>query len=283
MTLTLICCVVVLLFAAVGYYRGLQRILALLLSFLLAGYLAKPFSSMTLWLVELSDKVPMTLVPLTAQICTGLIFFFLFSSLTNKVITNHETGREQLNQPRLVPWEQSGGAIIGMAWGAFLVLFTLTGLHVAGSLQEALFFKTSTHETSTDESTLSRFFLPATLEKLTQQIETSVVGELVVEIDPVDEQVQKIFQNITTVVATPQLHERFKNHPTIAAVAQIPSIQRLAQDPTIQYQIQNGQFYALLDNPQIAILLEDDDLYNQLKEINIGQILEDVIKNGSRN
>lgn len=274
MTITFISLSFLTLFTVLGYYRGLYRIIAILIALLIAGLLSKPFSPLLTWPIKLLDIVPLALIPLTAQIVIGLIIFLLLSSLFNRILKSNETGREQLNLPKIPYWQKYSGAIIGCTWGGFLLVFTMTGLHLGANIQEALLYKNSQIEIA-DSSGLSN-----TLVSIKEQIEESAFGDLVVQLDPVDEKVQEIFEDLSTVLTTPRFHQHFRNHPTISQLAEMPAIQELAQDPTIQYQIQNGQFYDLLDNPKILVLLNNDEIYYELKHVDIGTILKQVINDG---
>lgn len=88
MLITLIGFGVVAGIAFVGYSRGLYRILAAFISFLLAGLLAKVSSGLVEWPVRLSEKVPETLVPLASQLLAGILLFLLFYLLANKILNN---------------------------------------------------------------------------------------------------------------------------------------------------------------------------------------------------
>ena len=285
--------VVVILLGAFGYKRGLFRILAAFGSFLLASVAAKPCSVLLLGLVGMSGQVPRALVPLTARLLAGLLFFFLLSFLTGRILDNRDEVREQLNETLMADWERFGGAVLGTAWGVFLVVFTLTGLHMAGTVEEALlqapaaaaregrWSATVTSYVNEMEEAQQEPLRAAKLGELKEQIDSSAFGVLVRKTDPVDEKVKDIFRNLALVVGDPQLYERFKHHQVIARFTGDPRILALSEDMEIQGQLRAGQYYRLLDNGKIAALLNDRDLYRQLEDVEIAAILQEVIA-GSR-
>ena len=293
--ITLIGFVVVILLGAFGYKRGLFRILAAFGSFLLASVSAKPCSVLLLGLVGMSGQVPKALVPLTAQLLAGLLFFFLLSFLTGRILDNRDEVREQLNETLMADWERFGGAVLGTAWGVFLVVFTLTGLHMVGAVEEALVQTpaAAAREGRWAAATVTSYVnemeeaqrepLPAAkLGELKEQIDYSAFGVLVRKADPVDEKVKDIFRNLALVVGDPQLYERFKHHQVIARFTGDPRILALSEDMEIQGQLRAGQYYRLLDNGKIAALLNDRDLYRQLEGVEIAAILQEVIAEGRR-
>ena len=294
--ITLIGFAAVILFCVFGYKRGLFRILAAFGSFLLASVLAKPCSVLLLGLVGMSGQVPRTLVPLASQLLAGLLVFFLLSSLVGRILDNREEVREQLNEPHTVAaWEHIGGAVLGMAWGIFLVVFTLTGLHMIGTVEEVLVQSpaTATGEPGAAPGTAGTFVnemevvqqesLPAAkLGELKEQIDSSAFGVLVRKVDPVDETVKEIFRNLTLVVSNQDLYERFRNHQVIARFTGDPRMVALAEDMEIQGQLRDRQYYQLLDNVKIAALLNDRDLYRQLKDVEIAAILQEIIDKDRR-
>ncbi len=154
----------------------------------------------------------------------------------------------------------------------------MTGIHLIGNVEEALIqTPSSTMEEETEAQTPSEGkFVTAK-----DHIEASFFGSIVKKIDPVDEKIKEIFQNLTTVVNDPRLYENFKNHPDIERFTADPRILALSTDEQILHQLNEQLYFELLDNPKIASLLNDEAFISELKNIDLGEILEEVMEKNS--
>ncbi len=278
MIVTLLGFVAVVVFAILGYSRGIYRILATFISFFLAAILAKTFSLLLLGLVSESGIIPKSLVPLAGQIIAGIILFIFFCFLAGRILKIRVARREKSGKPRMATGERISGALFGTAWGLFLFLFILTGIHLIGNVEEVLIQppKSEMEEEIKAPTASDGKFVTAK-----KQIEASVFGPIVKKTDPVDEKIKGIFQNLTIVVNDPRLYENFKNHPDIERFTNDPRIQALSRDEQIQRQLQERRYFELLDNPKITSLLNDEALISELKNVDLGKILEEVIEQNS--
>jgi len=278
MIVTLLGFVVVVVFAILGYFRGIYRILATFISFFLAAILAKTFSILLLWPVSESGIIPKSLVPLAGQIIAGIILFILFYFVAGRILKIREARREKAGKPRMATGERISGALFGTAWGLFLFLFILTGIHLIGNVEEVLIQppKSEMEEEIEAPTSSDGKFVTAK-----EQIEASLFGPIVKKTDPVDEKIKGIFQDLTIVVNNPLLYENFKNHPDIERFTNDPRILALSRDEQIQRQLQERRYFELLDNPQITSLLNDEALISELKNVDLGEILKEVIEKNS--
>lgn len=292
------------LFGMLGYFRGVCRIAAAFAAFFLAALLAKPASPPLLWLAERGHAVPQALAPLAGQVVAGLLLFPLLYGVAELLLRKREERRERSDRPRIALWERIGGAVLGTAWGLFLVVFVLVGLHLIGNVEGALNppprpapEKAKTPAASSPASArqvtaavekappprtpASSPKAPAPAERkfvvLKKQIEGSVFGAVVRKASPASDKVAGTFQDLSIMVNTPALYDEFKRHPAIARFAADPRIRALSEDPQIQRQLQNKQYYDLLGNENIAALLKDKALVSDLQSVNLSAILQEVL------
>jgi hypothetical protein len=300
MSMTILGVMAILLFAIHGYCRGLYKIAATLVSFFIAALLAKRVS---LWLegpLGRSDVIPESLTPLAALVLAGVLLFLFFAFCAGLILRKRETIREQEGKNRIAQWERIGGAALGTAWGLFLVLFIMIGIRLIGNVEE-VFEPPSQHAESHEERTESPPSAPqatvsASMEfaepdslldarepgkgafiRFKNEIENSVFGSVVLKTDPIGDKAKDTFRKLRLVMSNPDLYEEFAYHPVILRYVNDPRIQALTGDKEIQNQMQTGQYYALLDNPKIAALLQKDTLVSEMKKLNLGGILEEVI------
>jgi len=317
MNITLFACIALLLFAMNGCRLGIYRMVAALASFFLASLLAKPFSPVFVWLLLRSSLLPLALVPLSGLLLAGLFLFLLFDFCAGHVLRKREAARKQSERPPVARWERIGGAVLGTAWGAFLVVFVLIGVHLIGNVEEVMApppappvpaqrqevavvspvqalsaeapvqispVQTPPAQTplaQTPPAQKAQTPAEAPFVALKNQIEKSVLGGLVQKTDPVGEPVKEIFRDLKTVSSNHDLYEAFTHHPAIERFTKDPRMLALSQDKHIQAQLQNRQYFELLNNPKIAALLTDDAFVKEISGIDIGKVLEEVIGKSS--
>lgn len=277
MSVTLIGFAVILLFTVIGYFRGILRILVAFASLLLAAILARPLSFMCGWAAERADFVPKTLAPLAAVFATGFLFFLICIVAGEVYLRRREERRDWEGLPAKERWERLGGAVAGGVWGFVLVLITLIGLEIVGNVEEIALKAVAGPAQPTDAAQPP----PAPEGEfitLRKEIELSPFGLFVEQANPVDDRVLKTFEDLMYVAGDPDLFEQFRNHPVISHFADDPRIIAVAEDPEIQQQVQAKQFFELLDNEKIAALLKEDDLFDELKRVDLGAILREIIE-----
>lgn len=270
--------------ALLGFSRGVLKIFAAVIAFLVSSVIAKLLSPYIGGLVALTGLVPKTLATLTSWIFLGLIIFVVIYFFASRLLTSLEESREEYSLPRLALWERIGGGLIGAAWGCFLVIFTLTGIHMVGSVKDTL---TGTSEPPAAEATADTVSQPATtsskkplfpsdLDEIQKQIDGSPFSPLVKKVDPVDEEAKETLVNIKKVLEDPELYQKFKNHPAIVRLMEDEKILALSEDEAIRQQLRDKEFYQLLDNEKIAALLNERKIYRKLKKIEFGEILKEI-------
>lgn len=290
MHITLIGFAAVAVFALLGYARGFFRIVGAVICFLVAGLLSSPLSGLGELVIRGFVHVPRALSPIAGRLTAGLLLYLIFQIAASRLLANHEVVREQRNKAPQAPWEKTTGAVIGALWGFSILMFTLTGLHAVGTVEEVLsppVARKSGARADWDSATETVAYADAAgapaepqtpMSKLKMMIEGSIYGGLVQEVTPVDAGVQQTFDDLAYVVSEPDLFAALRNHPDIRPYLDDPRLQPLASDPTVQALLNSGDFYALLDNEKIADILQDRQLFEELRRIDLGGILQEVIE-----
>ncbi len=276
MTVIWISLAAVLLFIFIGYRRGILRILALIGALLLAGLAAIPLGALLLPLVQRAGFIPRALMPVAAPLAAGLVVFIVLSGVASWLLSRRELGREAQKLPRSEPWEKLGGAVLGGLWGCTLVVLVVTGLHLLGRVDQELTLATG--ETQKAEAAESVPAAPPrnAYQQFNQQIDASPLASIVQQVNPSEERISKVFGSLAKVTSDPVLLERFRTHPSIARLTDLPQLKAVAQDPEIQGLLQNRQYYALLDDPKLAALLQDKALVEECRKVDLETVLAEV-------
>lgn len=277
MTVLWISLAAVCLFIFIGYRRGILRIIALIGALLLAGLAALPLGAQLLPLVQRAGFIPLTLVPVVAPLAAGLVVFIVLSCVASWLLGRRELGREAQKLPRLEGWEKLSGAILGGLWGCTLVVLVVAGLHFLGRVDEELarasveIEKPAAAQPNPAEAAPRNAY-----QQLNQQIDASPLAAVVQQVNPSEERIAKVFGDLVTVTGDRVLLERFRTHPSIARLTNLPQLKAVAEDPEIQRLLQDRQYYALLDNPKLAALLQDKALVAECRNVDIEAVLAEV-------
>jgi hypothetical protein len=287
MSLNLIGILLIGVIVVMGYLRGIFRILIAFLSLLLSAILAKPFSFTTSWLINKIDFIPLALKPFATLLATGILLFLIFFFLGSVLVSMREGKREEEGLPRIPFWERVGGALLGGIWGLFLVVIIFTGLEIIGSFEEVSERISAGIKTNKEDDFLKKDWFDLGRERrsskgsfgvLKENVQKSLFAPLVKEINPLDEKITKIFENLITVMSDPDLLQQLKNHPEISHLTENPKLIKVAEDEEIKKALDSSDIYALLNNPKIANLTKDKELIDELKKIDIEKILDEIVK-----
>ncbi len=288
MSLSLIGILLIGLIVIVGYMRGIFRILIAFLSLLLSAILAKPLSFMLSWLINKIDFIPLALKPFATLLATGILLFLIFLFIGNALISIRERKREEEGVPKIPAWERIGGAFLGGIWGIFLVVIIFTGFEIIGNFEEASARISSGIKTRYEKDNfLERDFSDlkrnqkdskGSFGALREKVQSSLFAPLVKEINPFDERISKIFENLITVISDPDLLQKLREHPEISHLIENPKLIEVAEDEEIKKALDSSDIYGLLNNPKIANLTKDKELIDELKRIDIERILEEILR-----
>lgn len=296
MTVTLIGCVAILLFAFLGYRRGLWRILAFFFSLFGAGLLASPLSRLALPLFERAPFVPRSLVQLAALLSAGLLVFIVLSVITSWLLGRRDRAREAQNLPRTDVWERIPGAIFGGLWGLALVILVLTGLHLLGSVEQALAKRDATDAAPAQaplekptasptptasapaEPTEPGVALRRSYTAIQKQIDASPFAAVVRTVNPAEDKIARTFADLATVTSDPVLLDRFQKHPAIFRLTSRPELLQVSQDNHIRELVEERRYYELLDHPKIAALLHDKEFVAECRKVDLAAVLAEVLR-----
>lgn len=275
------------LFIVIGFLRGIFRILFAFISLLLSALLAKPFSFLLSWFINKIDLIPLALKPLATIIATALLFFTIFLFVGSFIISYREKRIEEEGLPPITIWERAGGAIIGGIWGLFIVLFVLTGIEMIGSVEEAfLKISSQTQEVPKTDDFLKKDWFQLKKKKkeiggsfplLKEKVQDSLFGSLVQKVNPVDEKTIKTIEQLLTVLSDHELLEEFRSNPEISRLTENPKFINVAGDEEILKALNSSDIFSLINNQKIADLMKDKELISEIKKIDIGRILDEVV------
>lgn len=291
--IVLITLVVVLLFAFIGYFRGLLKILLTFVAFFAAAVAGKPLAPMIRPVVDKLDFIPRTLKPLSAFIFMALIVFLVIMIIGEILFMIRSRMRKQAQLPPMESWERIGGMAAGGLWGFCLVMICLVGVSLIGRVSQIVTYPeraASVQRQIDSGGELTEEELEA-IEETTENapssfsnafidwqkdIENSILGPLVRAANPLDDTVRRVMEDLIYILNDPVMFERFRSHPDIVRFTSHPKLMALAEDSEIQIQIQNMELFDLLDNEKIAALLEDKELMAELKTMDFIRVLREV-------
>ncbi len=301
----------IVIFAALGWFRGFVRLAIAVGALLLAGVLAKPLAFLSSWLMP-TLGVPILLQPVASAVTTGLLLFLIFLiAAALKVNKSKEEDRPA--------WDRPAGAVLGGAWGLGLALLVMVGLSVVGRADRAMrqsmaeseirnqarqeFIREAQEEVSLYRAGLDRqafeaevmalvaeaernFELdPAELRSRTEtgpldgfleDLKVSPLDGIVDNASPFNEKAEKTLRDLTIVVSDPVLMDRFKNHPDVRKVMQEPKILEVSEDQEVARMVLAGEYRQLMDHPKLIALAQDPKVRTLVDEANLPDLLDKI-------
>ncbi len=301
MTITLIGCAVILLFAYLGYRRGLLRILAFFAALLIAGLLAMPLAPFARPLCDGARFIPQTLIPVAAPLAAGLTVFIVFSVVTGWLLRRRERSREAQNLPPTEAWQRLAGALFGALWGVALYILVLAGLHLLGNVERALVAGANPPPASppregkpaaqvekpageprrtqpqVEPATAPDEKQPSRYGAILDQIDASPFAPAVRTVNPAEDKIARIFADLATVTGDDVLLARFQQHPAIHRLTARPELLEVAQDNQIRLLVEEHRYYELLDHPKLAALLKDREFVAECRKVDLAAVLDEVL------
>jgi hypothetical protein len=169
----------------------------------------------------------------------------------------------------------SGGALIGICFGAFFIWLLLVGIRLAGSIADAQVQAQSTlpHQVS-PEPNLDADSVMRLLARLKNSVELGTVGDVVKRTDAMPTGELQTLREIGTVLANPETVRKFLDSPGARELSEHPRIVALRNDPEITEMIAQGRFFELLRDPRIVDAMNDPTLAAQVKSLNLRKALD---------
>lgn len=269
MNIALVGCIVVLVFALIGYNRGLLRVLALFVSLFGAGMLAAALAPVVQPAFGHFHLIPRALVPLAGMLAAGLTLFVVFCVLFDWLLRRRERRREAEKLPRLGLCERLAGAILGGLWGATLLVLILAGLHQLASIRQSL--DKAGLAPAADGKRLIDY------DSIAAAVDASAIAPVVAAANPYDAKLARIVGNLATVTGDPVLFARFQRHPSIAHLLENPDLLAVSRDAEVRNLLDQQRYYDLLDHPKIAALLQNRELVAACRQVDLDAVLLDVV------
>jgi len=280
--INLIGLLVVVVFAYLGYRRGLVRMAASLIALAVAGIFAQPFGG--LGAAILGSSVPLVFRPLAGALLAGIVLFVILDLLINIPVNRQARRRDEAGEPKVLPWEAYSGLFLGAFWGLGILTLCLTGINAIGRTQRAIRHSDAvvTYRAkhpgpwiAVQERELV-MAAPERAEVVSLLVEESVFAPLVKKVNPIDAKVEQTLGDLSVVCNDPQLFALFQQHPKVQNLMKDELLVGLSQDPEISKAVLEGNHRSLLDHPKIAAVANDRRMIRQLKDFRVDELLAEV-------
>lgn len=278
-------CVLILLEVLRGWRRGVARQLARL-GALIAAYFAAYFGGSLLgpW-GRIFFKLPNPVLSLVVGAFLGILVYAVISGLGTllfKRTSQHESAATRLLYG-------VGGAVLGVFFGALLVLFMVITVRSLGAVADAQVQQESGQAPATrvlhpvdrrngaveDRGDSS---LMALLARMKNSIELGPVGSAVKKVDVVPTQTYDMLGKVARTLSDPENAERFMAYPGARELADNPKIVALREDPEIMELVSEGRFLELLQNQKILDAANDTTVVKNAKAFDLNGALEYALK-----
>jgi hypothetical protein len=170
-----------------------------------------------------------------------------------------------------VRWGFGGaGAILGAAFGLFLVFVSSVAIRLLGSLGEGEAVNQPKHA-------LPRSGVASSLAHLKHSIETGPTGPIITRVDPVPEEVYNVINKLGQLASSKESLDRFAEMPKVQALSAHPKLISLRDDPEIQKALREQDFISLLRNPKLVEAVNDPEVAKLISGFDLPKALDAVL------
>lgn len=164
----------------------------------------------------------------------------------------------------------SGGAVLGLLTGIFLLWGGITLIRTMGALAEGRAETATKHSQPTPP-------VAKGLVTLKESLELGKAGEFVQSIDVLPAETYAIILQIARVTSDQEAMLRFIEYPGIQELMNNPKIADLLADPEVIAAAKKRNFIALMSNKALLAAVEDPALAEQLKKIDLREALKQAV------
>jgi len=266
-----------------GIMRQLMRVAAVA-----AAYAAAYFGGdLLVPLLRSSLKMPDIVISALAGAILAVTVYGIIATLGT--ILFKRTAQQSSGMLRLV--YGSGGALIGICFGAFFIWLVLVGIRLAGSIADAqvqaqaksgnLSASAAQSRPAHDVSVKPNFdsdSLMRLLARLKNSVELGTVGNVVKRTDAMPSGGLQTLGEMGTVLANPETARKLLDSPGARELSEHPKIVALRNDPEITEMIAQGRLFELLRDPRILDAMNDPTLVAQVKRFDLKKALDHAAK-----
>jgi uncharacterized membrane protein required for colicin V production len=258
--------VVIILFAARGWRLGLVR-QALNIVAVVAAYAGAYFGAKFLIPVLRPIGFPDQILMGIGGLIAGLVIFVGLSIVWAVLFkrTAHQGSA-------LVRYGFGiSGAVLGAAFGLFLVLLGAVGIRLLGSIAE--------HELSGNKRRNAASNPVATrLARIKRSISQGATGAVVAKVDPIPTDVYSLLGKVGEMTSDPESLSRFGDNPNVRALSAHPKIVALQNDPEIAKAVEAQDFLTLLRNPKLVSAANDPEVIRLVGALDLNKALDFALK-----
>jgi Colicin V production protein len=266
-----------------GIMRQLMRVAAVVAAYT-AGYLG---GDLLVPLLRSSLRMPDIVISVLAGAILAMTVYGIIATLGT--ILFKRTAQQSSGMVRLV--YGSGGALIGICFGAFFIWLLLIGIHLAGSIADAQVQAQAKSRNMSAPAAQSRSQSDVPLKpnfdadsvmrllaRLKNSVELGPVGDVVKRTDTMPAGGLQTLGEMGPVLANPETARKFLDSPGARELSEHPKIVALRNDPEIAEMVAQGRLFELLRDPRIVDAINDPTLTEQVKHFDLKKALDHAAK-----
>jgi hypothetical protein len=163
------------------------------------------------------------------------------------------------------------GALLGAAFGGFLLLVMAVAIRLLGSVAEA--------SAAQADATHHPNRLVTSLTGLKHSIEQGTTGAIIERVDPVPEKVYDTLGKVGRLTAHPESLTRFSEDNHVRSLSAHPKILALRDDPEVAKAVREQDFLTLLRHPKIVAAANDPEVLKLMGGFDLEKALDFALQN----
>jgi hypothetical protein len=243
-----------------GIVRQILNIVAIVAAYLTAFVGGKYLIPVLRWLT-FPDRILMVIGGALLG-CAVFLMISVFSSVVFKRTSQQSVGLIRFGYG-------ASGALVGAAFGLFLVLVIAVAIRLLGSVAES--------ELAIASAELPARRLSSSLAHMKHSIESGATGAVMERVDPVPDAIYTSLGKVGRIANSAESLERFTENPVIRPLQVHPKIIALRDDPEIAKAIRDQDFFSLLRHPKLIAAANDPEVMKILSGVDLEKVLDDAV------
>lgn len=267
-----------------GWRQGVARQLMTLLA-IVSGYLVGWFGGPSVAPMLAFLRYPEPVTRIIGGVVAGLAAFIAIRTL--RLLFFKRTAQMESSRVRM----SYGvfGALVGLVFGAALLLFSSDAIRMLGTLANMHVKMADQQKKALEADPVGAKAVPIEepnplirgLAKLSDALSNGSTGKFIQSYDPVPKNVYVTIAKLAMMVSSQEALNRFLAYPGVESLASHPKLLALRMDPSVGELLANNSYLKLLRHEKVVALASDPEFAAEIKKINFEEALNAALKNSS--
>lgn len=262
-----------------GIARQMVNVLALVIAYSVGYNGSETFGPLLHQYIDLPERV----LAVVGSALVGYVIYVVLSMAGMLIFKK----TSQQNEGLLRLGYGVSGAMVGAAYGLFLVWIAILAIRLLGTVAESRIAIAKSARAAAERAAPTPTPAPAPsapsavmfgLAHLKQALEQGPAGAVVKQVDPIPGSLYGMLRKLGVMASDDQSVARFLTYPGVKPLLEHPKIAALQNDPEIVEDIQRKDYLGLLQNKKVLSVANDAEIAELMRKFELEKALDYAIR-----